>query len=387
VTAFWLSAAVLAAAALAFVLRPLFWRGPPREISRDAVNVSLYRDQLRELEADLAAGAIQRSDYDRARSEIEARLLEDVDPVDRGQTPNSDSRTQIRVRGLTPILAVGIPILALGVYFATGNPGAIDSPMQNLETMVNRLAERLKQTPEDVEGWRLLGRSYAAMERFEDSTRAYARAAGLSPKNPDILADLADSLAMARGRTLQGEPEKLVLRALELDPENLKALSLAGTAAYERRDFAAAAAYWQRILPHVPKDSEDAKVVQANIDEAKSLMGAKSLKGTVSLSPKLKGRAAPEDTLFVFARAVDGPPAPLAVLRRQVKDLPLQFSLDDTMAMATGLKLSSFPKVTITARVSKSGSVQAGPGDLQGASKPVASDATGVSVVIDSEVR
>ena len=368
-TAFWISAAVLAAAALAFVLHPLFWRRAPRSVSRDAVNVSLYRDQLRELEADLAAGAIQRSDYDRARSEIEARLLEDV------------------VRGLTPILAVAIPVLALGIYFATGNPGAIDSPMQNLETMVNRLAERLKQTPDDVEGWRLLGRSYAAMERFEDSTRAYARAAGLSPKNPDILADLADSLAMARGRSLQGEPEKLVLRALELDPDNLKALSLAGTAAYERRDFAAAAAYWQRILPHVPKDSEDAKAVQANIDEAKSLMNAKPLKGTVRLSPELKGKAAPEDTLFVFARAVDGPPAPLAVLKRQVKDLPLQFSLDDTMAMAPGLKLSAFPKVTITARVSKSGSVQAGPGDLQGASRAVASDATGVDVVIDSEVR
>jgi cytochrome c-type biogenesis protein CcmH len=205
-----------------------------------------------------------------------------------------------------------------------------------------------------------------------------------------VLADLADVLAMVHGRSLEGEPEKLVLRALELDPNHLKALALAGTAAYERKDFNAAAAYWQRMLPHLEAGSEDARAVQSNIDEAKSLAGAppaQALKGSVSLSAKLKGKASPDDTVFVFARALDGPPAPLAVLRKQVRDLPLQFALDDSMAMSPALRLSSFQKVTITARISKSGSVQPAPGDLQGASKPVANNASGVSVVIDSEVR
>jgi cytochrome c-type biogenesis protein CcmH len=376
---FWIAAAVLAAAALAFVLRPLLWRRERQEISRDAVNISVYRDQLRELDADLASGRIARADYERARREIEARVLEDVTP-EKVQPAKTN-------RGLTPILLVAVPFLAAGVYLATGNPGAIDSPMQNLDTMVARLSERLKARPDDVEGWRLLGRSYAAMERFAESAESYARAAKLAPKNAEILADLADSLGMASGRTLQGDPEKLVLRALELDPNNLKALSLAGTAAYERKDFAAAAAYWQRILPHVDKDSEDAKAVQANIDEARNLLGGKSVKGTVSLSAKLKGQAAPEDTVFVFARAVEGPPLPLAVLRKQVKDLPLSFSLDDSMAMAPGMNLSKHPRVVVTARIAKAGTPTPQPGDLQGASKPVGNDATGVSVVIDSVVR
>ena len=330
-TTFWISAAVLAAAALAFVLRPLWWRRNRAGVSRDAVNVSVYRDQLRELDADLAAGTIAQADYERARKEIEARVLEDVE--NRGQSPISE--TPQRNRALTPIfLVVAIPFLAVGVYFATGNPGAIDSPMQSLDTMVERLSQRLTERPEDIEGWRLLGRSYAAMGRFAESAEAIARAAKLAPTNADILADFADSLAMARGRSLQGDPERLVLRALEIDPNNLKALSLAGTAAYERKDFASAVRYWQRILPHLDKESEDAKAVQANIEEARTLMGGKPLKGTVTLSPKLKERVAPEDTVFVFASAVDGPPAPLAVMRVQVKDLPLTFALDDTKAMA-----------------------------------------------------
>jgi cytochrome c-type biogenesis protein CcmH len=383
-TAFWISAGVLAAAALLFVLRPLLWPRRREDVSRREVNISLYRDQLREVDADLAAGRLAKADYDRARREIEARLLEDVPPGE------SERRPVAANRKLLFATAIAVPVLAVGVYFATGNPGAIDSPMRNLDTMVERLAKRLQDRPEDVEGWRLLGRSYSAMERFPEALEAYTRAVKLAPKNPDLLADLADVLAMVHGRSLQGEPEKLVMRALELDPNHLKALALAGTAAYERKDFNAAAAYWQRMMPHLETGSEDARAVQSNIDEARSLAGAapaKTLKGTVSLSAKLKAKASPEDTVFIFARAAEGPPTPLAVLRKQVRDLPASFALDDSMAMSPALKLSGFEKVTITARVSKSGNVTAQPGDLQGASKPVANDASGVKVVIDSEVR
>ncbi|HYG55826.1 MAG TPA: c-type cytochrome biogenesis protein CcmI [Burkholderiales bacterium] len=337
---------------------------------------------MRELDADLAAGAIAQADYERARREIEARVLEDVAGAEnRGQLPIS------RDRKVLITMAVAIPVLSLGVYFATGNPGAIDSPILNLETMVERLATRLKERPDDVEGWRLLGRSYMAMGRFGDAAEALARAAKMAPKNPDVLADLADVLAMMHGRRLQGEPEKLVLRALELDPNHLKALALAGTAAYDRKDYGAAAGYWQRMLPHLDPASEDARAVQSNIEEAKTLAAAKPLKGTVTLSAKLKAKASPEDTVFIFARAAEGPPAPLAVMRTQVKDLPVTFTLDDSMAMAPGMKLSAFRNVVVVARVSKSGEPQARAGDLQGASKPVANDASGVSIVIDSEVR
>jgi cytochrome c-type biogenesis protein CcmH len=259
--------------------------------------------------------------------------------------------------------------------------------VQQLETMVGRLAARLRDNPEDAEGWKLLGRSYAALGRFGEAADAYAKAAMRTPRDPQLLIDFADVLAMARGQRLAGEPEKLVQRALEIDPQNLKGLALAGTAAFERKDFAQAAAYWQRMLPLVPADSEDARVIQQNVAEARELAGStKSLQGTVSLSPGLKGRAAPDDVVFVFARAAEGPPMPLAVARTRVKDLPYSFRLDDSMAMTPAMKLSAFARVVVGARVSKSGNAAAQPGDLQGASAPVANDAGEVRVVIDRVV-
>lgn len=389
---FWLIGAVLALGVLAWVLRPLVFSASTRPLSRSAVNVSVYRDQLRELETDLAAGTLAQEDYDRARAELERRLLEDVGQPD---------PTAVRPSGRGTALAVGIgvPILGLAVYFAVGNPTAVNREAElhataaQVEAMVGRLAARLRENPDDVDGWKLLGRSYAVMGRHNESAEAYGKAAMRAPRDAQLLADFADSLAMARGQRMDGEPEKLVLRALELDPANLKALALAGTAAYERSDYGAAAALWQRMLAHVPPDSEEARSIRENVNEAKSKQTPASsapsaaLRGTVSLAAKLKDKAGPEDTVFVFARALEGPPMPLAVARVRVRDLPYRFQLDDSMAMAPTMKLSAFPKVVVTARISKSGSATPQAGDLQGASAPVANDAAAVSVLIDSLVR
>jgi cytochrome c-type biogenesis protein CcmH len=232
--------------------------------------------------------------------------------------------------------------------------------------------------------------------RFAEAADAYARAATRAPRDAQLLADFADALAMSRGQKMAGEPEKLVLRALEIDPTNLKALALAGTAQYERKDFKAAATTWRRMLPLVPPDSEDARAIQSNVDEALAMAGvartpaakgAAALRGEVRLAEKLKNQASPDDIVFIFARAAEGPPMPLAVLRKRVRDLPMAFALDDTMAMAPAAKLSNFPRVVVSARVSKSGQAAPQPGDLQGASAAVANDASGVRVVIDSVVR
>ena len=380
-TAFWLLGALLAAGAVALVLRPVVRHAPSR---RDA-NISIYRDQMRELDADLAAGKLDAADHAKARAELEARLLEDV-AAPEAPRPRFASRAAWAI-------GAALPVFALGVYLVVGNPQAIMGPdehtltVKQLETMVERLSAKLRENPDDVDGWRLLGRSYMVLGRFAESADAYAKAAVRAPRDAQLLADLADSLAMARGQTLQGEPEKLVLRALELEPANLKALALAGTAAFERRDFAGAAAFWERMLPHVPPESEDARAIRANIAEARSQVGQKQLKGTVRLAPALRDQVKPDDTVFIFARAAEGPPMPLAVLKKQVRDLPVTFSLDDSMAMAPGMALSSQAKVVVGARVSKSGSAKPQAGDLQGASPPVANDANGVAVVIDSVVR
>jgi cytochrome c-type biogenesis protein CcmH len=376
---FWGIGAALAAAALILALRPLLFMKKRAGVSRPEANLSIYRDQLRELDADLAAGRLAAADYGRARTELEARLLEDV-------VEESGARRGGAARALTVTLALLVPLCAAALYFAVGHPGAIDSPAVHLETMVKRLAAHLRENPDDTAGWKLLGRSYASLERFPEAADAYAKAAVRAPRDAQLLAELAESLAMARGRRLEGEPEQLIARALELEPANLKALALAGTAAFARKDYAAAAAQWEKMLPLVAPDSEDARSIQASVDEARSLMDRRELKGTVSLSSRLKTKAAPDDTVFIFARAAEGPPLPLAVLRKQVRDLPLEFSLDDSMAMAPGMRLSGFPRVIVAARVSRSGDAAPQPGDLQGSSAPVANDAEGVSVVIDAVV-
>ena len=393
-TLFWLIAAAAAAVVAAWLLRPFFAGARRGALSRNAVNIAVYRDQLRELDADRAAGTLAPEDYERARAELEARLLRDVGEAE---------AAPVRSRGTlaAAVVAAAVPLLGFTVYVLVGSPAAIERgeaphpSAAQVEAMVERLAARLRENPEDAEGWRLLGRSNAVLGRYAEAAEAYAKAAARAPRDAQLLADLADVLAMARGQTLQGEPEKLVLRALELEPNNLKALALAGTAAYERRDFAAAAALWERMLPHVAPGSEDARSIRDNIAEARSLAQQKPaapsasaiVQGTVTLSEKLKDKAAPEDTVFVFARAAEGPPMPLAVARARVRDLPYRFRLDDSMAMTPAMKLSSFPKVIVTARISKSGSASAQPGDLQGASAPVANDADAVAVVIDTFVR
>jgi cytochrome c-type biogenesis protein CcmH len=416
---FLLSAGLLLVAVVALLLRPLLSRRALAGVSRNAVNTALYGEQMRELEADLRSGAIGARDFETAASELKARLLADAGGAE-AQGSTRDGRAAAIAIGFA------VPLCAVAIYLVVGSPQALgpvaatdpahELNPQQIEALVERLAERLKVDPANVEGWMLLGRSYSAFGRFKESAAAYATAEKLKPGDPQLLADYADALGMAQGRSLAGEPEKLIRRALEIDPRNMKALALAGTAAYDRKDYKAAAAYWERMLPLVDADSDDARSVRANVEEARALAEGRvaqkaapeqqaaaqpapqpatqpavpaqpPLRGEVKLSPALAGKAAPEDTVFIFARAAQGPPMPLAVLRKQVRDLPVAFALDDSMAMSPAMMLSGFAEVVVSARVSKSGDVAAKPGDLQGQSAPVASNANGVAVVIDSVVR
>ena len=396
---FWTIAALLAVAVVAIVVRPLLSRRVQAGVSSDALNTSLYAEQLAELDNDLRAGLITQADFDRASRELKARLVDDV-----GGEQAPRLTTQSRATALA--VSIAVPVCALGIYLLVGSPQLLRPPSpaeaaqqftpHEIEAMVERLAERLKTDSANVEGWMLLARSYAAFGRFKESADAYATAVKLRPGDAQLLADYADALGMALGRKLEGEPEKLVARALEIDPRNMKALALAGTIAFERKDYNAAAGYWERMLPQVPPDSDDARSIEANVAEARQLARGTppavaaapkgGLRGEVTLAPAIAARASPTDTVFIFARAVQGPPMPLAVLRKQVSDLPVHFALDDSMAMAPGASLSGSPKVIVGARISKSGSPAAQSGDLQGLSAPVANDASGVTVVIDTVV-
>ena len=399
---------VLIAVALLFIVPPLARRVARPSETRDAVNTAVYRDQLRELEADLRAGTLAPDQYEKARLEIEARLIADVG------TGDAPAETPRDARGAALALGLAIPICALAVYLSVGNPSAVlpraagganphGMTVAQFEAGVARLAARLKDNPEDAEGWMMLGRSYAVLGRFGESSEAYAKAAARMPRDAQLLADYADALAMAQGRTLQGEPEKILLRALTIDPDNVKALLLAGTAAFSRSDPRAAIRHWERALGLLPAESDMVQRLRVSIAEARSLAGSPGGKtrvakpaqaqggsrvsGVVRLAPQLAGKVAPGDTVFIFARAAEGPRMPLAILRKRGNDLPAEFTLDDSMAMAPQMKLSAFPRVVIGARVSKSANASPQPGDLQGLSAPVEVGTKSVSVVIDTELR
>ena len=401
-TLFLLIAAAMIAIAVGCVLVPLLARRPRPGPAPEAVNLAVLRDQLAELEADVARGVLARERYEQARNELQRRALDEAQSHSTQASPPRPASAWTAA-----VLAAGIPVGAVIFYLVVGSPSALlgqrdpghEITREKVEQMVASLAARLEKAPDDPEGWRVLGRSYAVMGRYPEAARAYERAAALIPADAALLADYADALAMAQGRSMDGKPLELVNRALEIDPDQWKALALAGTAALERKDYAQAIAYWERLRKVLPAGSEMEQSVEASIAEARALAGAApaprpkaqaaasaKVAGRVSLAQGVAARAAPTDTVFIFARAASGPPMPLAVLRKQVRDLPLEFTLDDTMAMAPNLKLSDFPEVIVGARVSRSGSATTQSGDLRGQSKPVKIGTTGIAVVIDTTI-
>ena len=406
-TVFWSIAALLAAVALAFVLPALLGRRRATGAATpDAANVAIHRDQLKELDADLAAGTLSPEQRDEARREIEQRLLDDLRTGDGTRAiPAGGRRTGMAV-------ALALPVAALLLYLAVGNPAALAPgaaagdghgiTREQIAGMVERLAARMKEKPEDAEGWAMLGRSYAVLDRYAEAAVAYANAVKRSEPDAQLLADYADALAMAQGRNLRGEPERLIAQALKVDPRNVKALLLAGTVAFQDKKFKDAIAYWERILAVVPPDSDIADSARDSIADARALAGmpkapppakpdaaavAATVSGTVRLSPGIAAKAAPDDTVFIFARPAEGPRMPLAVMRKRVRDLPTAFTLDDSMAMTPAARLSNHAQVVVGARVSRSGSPAAQPGDFEGMSTQVRPGATGIAVVISSEVR
>ncbi|MBC7648757.1 MAG: c-type cytochrome biogenesis protein CcmI [Vitreoscilla sp.] len=412
--AFWISAALLLVLALALVLPALLKSKNNTGKATDGAaqaNLSVLRSQLTQLDAEFVAGSINADQLAFAKSEIERRALEEesASEVTLGIRPAKSSRTAI-------VVGLAIPLLALGIYGFLGNINALDpanlqakadaepTPEQ-IEAMVSAFAARLEAVPasqpSDPKAWEMLARSYAAMQKFPEANKAYKRAVELNPGNAQILADHADVLAMLQSQSMLGEPTKLFERALVLDPNNLKALALAGSAAFEKKDFATAVQFWSKAQGLAPPGSDFAKGLASSVEEARAASGqtappqvvaksaptptaaASSIQGIVSLSPASNSKVAPDDTVFIFARAVQGPRMPLAILKRKASELPITFTLDDSTAMADELKLSKFELVIVGARVSKSGNALPQSGDLVGQSKPVKAGGSKLTLVID----
>lgn len=278
-TAFLIVAALLMASALLFILPTLLRKEAVvgRHALRDELNLTVLRDQLRELDADLAEGTINASAYESAKQELERRVVEDVQPAvaNVGSTPNK--------RWTAVAIALTVPTVAISLYLLLGTPSGLDPTQvaapkdqahavteEQIVNMISGLSERLKSKPDNAEGWHMLARSYNTIGRYGDAADAYAQLTKLVPANADLLADYADTLAMALNKSFQGEPEKLIARALAADPNNIKALALSGSAAFERRDYQGAITQWKKILVLVPPESDMARSTMSSIGEAQA---------------------------------------------------------------------------------------------------------------------
>lgn len=444
---FWILAAGLAGLALLFVLAPLLSvtsETDHNDVDLDEVNLGLFKQQLAELDADLAAGKLDQSQYDSARRDLEREALNNLDSKT-GEQPRAMSLPSARLTALTLVLAV--PASALALYLmlgsqdmiprleagtgdqvaAQGHNGAADG-MPSLDVLVAQLEERLQQTPDDTEGWITLGRTYFAMQDAAKAETALARAYELMPKDSRVLVAYADALAANNDNNLEGRPSALIAEALEMDPDDLRARWLSGMAAFQRGQFTAAAVSWKRVLSEIDPEGEDAAELRRLIDNAEQRAGvpsaarlaekngagepgpagdarasngddehppeskpanqadagAPAIEVDVSLAPALLDRSPPDTTVFVYAKAAAGPPMPLAVQRIRVADLPKTLRLDESMAMMPTMKLSSFPQVIVGARVSTSGQAMPQSGDLEGETGPIpSSGSTQVTVSID----
>jgi cytochrome c-type biogenesis protein CcmH len=413
---FWILCAALLLVAALFVALPLWRRASSgNEVLRDTSNLEILRDEASELEHDLRDGLLTHDAYEQGKTELQSRLIEEVKITEQPEAkpPRHSART------LAIVLAVMLPLFSVLLYLAVGNTDALypqeaivadASGVIQSDEMLQRLEKKVKRLSKDPNDWWMLARTYTEQKRYPEAVEAYDHLVKMVPNEPQLWANYADVYAMAHGQTLQNdEVTKMISKALELDPNNITALALSGSAAMERKDYASAITSWQTLIDQLQPGSPDIEVYQGGLKQASMLLAAEpggkaklaklsagkapekvavnsaaAITGKVSLSPALAGKVAPTDTVFILARAAQGPKMPLAVLRKQVKDLPLKFTLDDSMAMRPQLKLSGFDQVVVVARVSKSGTPMAQTGDLQGLTGTIKPGTRGLKVVIDT---
>jgi cytochrome c-type biogenesis protein CcmH len=401
--AFTLVAIAMTLIAMAVVALPLLRTGRDGGAERAKSNVDLLREQAAELDADLARGVLSPAQHAQAREELERRVVEEAGLA--GAMPQARSRG---VGAVVIAASLALPVIAGVLYLHVGTPQLADRAArtqgagtggeltpEEVENFAAQMAARVKENPGDAEAWLLLARSHAFMGRPQEAMTAYRQAIAAGPQLAAPLVELAELMYQSDSAEARGEARDLVGRALAIDPGDARALALAGRLALDAGDYAAAIRHWEALRVMIPRDSKSYAAVEAGLAEARARAGmpaapdaapadlGASVAGTVSLEEAMAATIEPEDTLFVYARALEGPRMPLAVLRRQAKDLPLAFTLDDSMAMAPGMNLSSAGEFMVVARISKSGDVAPQSGDLEGSAGPVRPGATDIRIEID----
>ncbi|MCZ6469947.1 MAG: c-type cytochrome biogenesis protein CcmI [Gammaproteobacteria bacterium] len=379
---FWIAAIGLLLLALLILVTPLLRAQVADQADdRQQQNIDIARDKKTTLDFQLAQGELSQEEYDNTLLDLETALALDLENIE---------STDLRQQGnwAVWIIAVTVPILTIGLYFQLGEYGVIKNPALaqvpaarqaqdqlsglSFEEIEDIIKQRLRKNPEDAEGWFMLGKTYMARQKFDKGITAFQRTYDLVGEEPGVMFSLADALAMQNDGVMQGEPEQLVKRGLEISPQDPTGLWLAGLAAEQRQDYKGAHALWSQLMPLIQNDPESSTEVreliqlleQRDPQLSASVAVVRILNLSISLADNLRHFAAPGDSVFVYAKAVDGPPMPLAVKRLTVQDLPADVILSDSDAMIQTMKLSTFARVIVGARVSISGNPVAQPGDL-----------------------
>ena len=367
-------------------------------------HITVYREQLSELDRELAQGTLDQAGYDLSQQELTQRLMEDA-PAPEAAT---EAKPVQRVRWLIALMALVIPVAAFSVYMSVGTPMALDPALmaqangdeqmtpQKLEAMAEQLAQRLEKEPNNAEGWVMLGRIQRALARYDQADAALQKALALE-RNDDIVVERAEVLAQKNNGSFKGEPWAIINGVLKADPQNGNALLLAGSAAFSEGRFKDALSYWEKVRGLLPASSPDLPALAEAIDKAREQLGlpaqaplstanapasagvmakpasdgTERLSGRVSLEPALAAQVSPKDTVFIYANAAEGPRMPLAIVRTTVDKLPYDFVLDDSLAMNPQMKLSQAKSVMVRARISKTGNAMPQAGDFGASVGPV----------------
>ncbi len=397
---FYIAAIVLVLLVLAALFRPFFWKTTVHHASRQQLNAAIYKEEIAKLEKERSEGLIDGATYEISHAEMRQRLFQDTSDDDGVAVLGSPKKTIIA-------LTIFIPVIAAAMYFWLGSAQQIADggakqqvAQQDVEKMVAGLAAKMEQDPSNLKGWAMLARSYKVMGRPKDAEKAYDRAGSYLDTDPQLLADYADVSASNANGSFEGKPQAIINRALKADPNNMMALWLAGTADYNRGDYKGAVKVWGRLAKLLPADSEDMKMIQGSIMEARGkanlppeplvsqatspvvAVSGKNINGTVEINPDLKSRIKPDYILMVIARA-PGARMPVAIMRGKAADLPLRFVLNDALAMTPDALISNLSEATIEVRISKSGQAKAEPGDLYSEIQTVKVGTNNLKVVVD----
>ena len=389
---FFIPAFLLLVLVLVLLLRPFIFSGKTEGTSRRQMNAAIYRDELDKLAAEHAAGTINAQEYEMSHAEMRQRLFQDTNEEDDKAVMGSAKKVVIG-------LCVFIVLLSSGLYFTLGDVLRVaqendQKPMTqaNVEQMVADFALKMEKDPGNLKGWAMLGRSYRILGRNEDAAKAYGRAGSFINDDPELLAEYADTLAATANGSFSGKPLQLINQALKLDPKNLLALWLSGSASFGDGNYKAAVQTWERLAQQLPPGSEESRAIEASITEARikgglasantGIAAGKGVSGKIDIAPELKAKVKSSDVVMVIARQ-PGERMPVAVLKTPVAEFPMIFALTDALAMNPSAPISKLSEVSVEVRISKTGMAKAEVGDLISAVQTIKVGSSQVKLLID----